>query len=230
DFSERQGELLRLDASGAHLKTGDGALTIPLDEFLQADRTDPPRVQQPRLELHLAGGDVIAGQPEAIREESLAWRHPMLGEMVFPLRQVVSITRIGRETPAGPAPLEDTILLANGDVVTSIVSSIDGKQLTIATPDPVEIALENIAAIRLASPAAPPAPAGTLFRVGVAPDSVLTASAVSVDDRRAMLSLPSGQKFSVERVALVSVEQLNGQVSWLSSRPPAQDEHTPYLD
>jgi hypothetical protein len=101
--------------------------------------------------------------------------------------------------------------------------------------DATNVPLDSIAAMLFASTAAPatnPAAANqsVSFRVTLADGTALSVANPSVQDGALKLDSRAGALASVPLTTVVSIEQINGPVIWLSSLPPSENVQTPYLD
>lgn len=79
------------------------------------------------VRLHLNSGEVLPGQIEATADvDHIAWRHPWLGRLEFPLDMVAGI---GRYAPPKGEHL-DVMTLTNGDQIIGFCASI-GPEITM---------------------------------------------------------------------------------------------------
>jgi hypothetical protein len=73
--------------------------------------------------------------------------------------------------------------------------------------------------------------AARAFRIHLADQSIFTAASANLDGPNLKLTLPgkNGQTVQVPISSVLAIEQLNGPVSWLSSRTPTENVQTPYF-
>jgi hypothetical protein len=218
---------------------------VKWDELLALDRDStakPPTTagaSAGKFTLYLAGGDQLRGEPARIENETLQWKSQSVGEMSVPLKRVAAILRAGHPAPSPAGSdekrTEDVVLLTNGDSVRGIVSGIaDGTIKVQSQGTEVPVPLENVSAVMLASTGgadAAPAVSGRAFRVRLADDSTVTATSLRMAaGSKVALALVGGGNRELPFDAVAAIEQLNGPVSWLSSRRPVENVQTPLLD
>ena len=257
DFRSKQVDLVAIDGKGARFADKS---VVPFAELLLLDRELDPKQQQAaaaggKFVLFLAGGEQFRGEPVKLEGETLHWTSPAVGAMQVPLRQVTSLVRAATTTgqpqpqqpqqPIAPPPqaaeeqrTEDVITLANGDMLRGIVTNISGEGVTVqAGGNETPVPLDGIRSVVFASTAGAAAAnnqqqqAGRAFRVRLDDGSVVTAPQLrtaATDTLVLTLADKSTRNIPLESVA--TIEQLNGPVSWLSSRPPAENVQTPLLD
>jgi hypothetical protein len=233
DFRSRQVDVAAVDAPGVKLADGSA---VRWDELLLLEReVDPAAAAQPagKFVLYLIGGDQLRGEPAKLEGETLHWTSPAVGDMGVSLRQVKAMAR-GVAVPQAmdQARTEDVVMLANGDTVRGIVSEIAAASITVqaggnATPVP----MDSVASMLLASTgAATTRDSGRAFRVKLRDQSVITAASLKSAGENLALTLSGGGVRQVPMAAVNGVEQLNGPVSWLSSRTPTENVHAPMLE
>jgi hypothetical protein len=104
--------------------------------------------------------------------------------------------------------------------------------------DATNVAIDSIAAILFASTGAAPVPtpetpAGqtSAFRVTLADGTSLRVANPSIENGALNLDGSAGGTVSsIPLASVASIEQIDGPVIWLSSNPPSENVHTPYLD
>lgn len=111
----------------------------------------------------LTDGQMLVGGVGSIvgDADAMLVRHPVLGEMRVSLDQTMWIT--GADAPAlTPATGDDTVVLANGDLLTGFVGGIvraeDGSAAVEFEPvagPPIEVGLENVLSVVIANNAEP---------------------------------------------------------------------------
>src|SRR5205823_8932774 len=87
----------------------------------------------------------------------------------------------------------------------------------------------SVNSIYFASPGKPQDTSAHGFRVGLADGSMLLAREMTWSAGKASLKLSDGVERPVDATKVVSIEQINGPVSWLSSRQPSENVQTPYF-
>ena len=255
DFRSKQVDLVSIDDKGA---TFADKSVVPFADLLLLDRELDPKQQQAagagaggggKFVLYLAGGEQFRGEPVKLEGETLHWHSPAVGGMQVPLRQVTSLVRAiaapsqqqQQQQLAPPAAgeqqrTEDEITLANGDMLRGIVTNISGEGVTVqAGGNETPVPLDGIRSVALAATAgastANQSQTGRAFRIRLDDGSIVTAPQLrtaATDTLVLTLADKSTRNIPLESVA--TIEQLNGPVSWLSSRPPSENVQTPLLD
>jgi len=232
DFQTRQVDLVSIDDNGVSvlIKAGEAPQQIRWDSLLALDRALEPKPSNAKFILALTTGDQLRGEPTKIDGDTLTFNAVNLGSMTIPLKQVVAIARQVQNIPAGrDMPAEDLAVLSNGDSVRGIISALADKQITVqvnGTPTPVP--LDSIATILFASTNSASQNQSRAFRIKLADDSLVTAQSIATNEKQLVLKLTTGDA-TVPLDSVASIEQLNGPVSWLSSRAPSQSIQTPLL-
>jgi hypothetical protein len=251
DFRSKQVDLAAIDDKGA---TFADKSVVRFDDLLLLDREIDPKQQAAagaggKFILYLAGGDQFRGEPAKLEGETLHWSSAAVGEMQVPLRQVTSLVRAapqpGQPTSTPPPPAtaeeqrtEDVITLANGDTLRGIVSNISAEGITVQSGgNETPVPLDGVRSVMFASTAGAtaanqPGPgAGRAFRVRLDDGSVITAPQLrTAATDTLVLTLADKSTRNVPLESVTTIEQLNGPVSWLSSRTPAENVQTPLLD
>jgi len=234
DFKRQAVSLRSVDESGAHVVPfGQTApVTVGLDKLLQLDRGGAA-MQQIRgtFTLFLTSGDRVGGEPVAIANDQLAWKSPGAGDVSIPLKSLRGIQR-GQESPSFDANrTEDLVVLSNGDSVKGIVTGMEGGKVTVtqASGDPITVELPSVKTVFFAA-AKGENLKGRAFRVQLSDGSVVTAPKVELKDEKLTLTLGEGNQRPVDLGQVVLIEQLNGPVSWLSTRVPAETIYHPMFD
>jgi hypothetical protein len=233
DFQTQQVELQSLSADSLVVTTPGGPKTVPVTDVLQLSREVTAAATKPAaFVLTLSTGDRLTGTPAALDGEMFTWASPSVGAMKVSLRDVQSLSKAS--APASPAdhpPAEDTLTLANGDIVKGIVSGFaDGNLSVTQGGDTLPVPLDAVATLRFASPTKPRADAPERsFRVRLSDGSTLTAPSVEIASGNATLRLADNSSRPIPLASIASVEQLNGPVVFLSSLTPTEDVQRPYL-
>ena len=149
------------------------------------------------------------------------------------MRQVAFVGRGDRQPPRdGEPPTEDAVTLGNGDVVRGIVVAIGATEVSVqgaGADAPAAVPLESVVAIRFAATAPVGGAAQRAFRVKLTDGSQLTGSTVKLAGDKLALATASGER-TIGANDVVSIEQANGPVAWLSSLPPVESVHTPLFE
>ncbi|HEX8522031.1 MAG TPA: NPCBM/NEW2 domain-containing protein [Tepidisphaeraceae bacterium] len=227
DFISQPADLQSIDDTGVTTAQGK----FPYDRFLQITRESAPKTAPARFILHTAAGDHLLGAPVKVESEQLRWNIASLGEISVPLTQIISMTRSARTAPATAKVTEDIVSLANGDQVKGIISDLSADHVLVqASGSPVTVPLDSVELVSFASTSDVAKPTGRAFRLKLAEGSSLLATGVALAGDQLTLTLADKSTRTAEAGKVVSIEQLNGPVAWLSGMDPAENVHTPYLD
>jgi hypothetical protein len=239
DFRSEPVDLKSIDAAGVHVEGAENVQrTISFDQFLQIERTSIPRSRGAAMLLCLNSGDRICGQPISVSGEQLHFRSAALGELIYPLRQVVALVKPGQVSRSpGNAATEDVIRLSNGDTVRGIISDITADAISIqptAGGELSQVPLSSVAAAELAStaggaPTSQPTSVVESFRVSLADGSALSARSILSNQNELQIAFQEGQTSSVPLGIVTSIEHVNGPIVWLSSLQPVEAVFTPYF-
>ena len=213
------------------LPGGAGPSVISFNAFLQLDRAAPSRAQNTPFTLFLLTGDRVTGEPVGIGNEQLIWKSPAVGEIRFSLKALKALVR-GDAAPArlDEARTDDLVLMQNGDSVRGIVTALAPDKLTVEGDATLEVPMEAVKVIYFALAGNPAAPkGGRAFRVRFADGSSVTGPALTSDGKKLVLTLADKTTRDLPLFLVSGIEQLNGPVSWLSSRPPEQIVQIPYF-
>ncbi len=232
DLHQQTVALEQIGPEGARVRPVGAAqpLTIPYDSLLQIDRTSPSQPGGATFSLILLNGDRMAGRPMSVKDELLTWHSPLLGQMTVPLKRIRALVRGGTVLDdLDKPPSEDVIRLGNGDTTKGIVTDLSETKIAIQTTSPIEIPLETVRWVQFALAAKPTPLSERVFRVRLSDDSLISATSIVVHDERINLVLPDAPSREIPLAAAVGIEQLNGPVSWLSSREPLQVVQIPFF-
>lgn len=183
--------------------TSSGAIVIralDTDPDLPADQPaapTPPTINPGLLQLtdnQRYAGDLVQPQSGA-SEDQLAWRHDTFGQLTFPFDRVQRFRRPSTEAPNSAArratPSQDTLLLANGDMLRGFLSGLADPARFETDNGMVEVEFRLVKGADLANPPAPV----TGMRVWLADGSVVHAYALELSPRRRLtITLSDGQK------------------------------------
>jgi hypothetical protein len=209
-------------------------LTIPLDKLLQIDRGAAVQQVRGAYTLYLVSGDRVGGEPVSIANDTITWKSPAAGQLAIPVKDLRGIVK-GQDTPAFDSTrTEDVILLSNGDNVKGIITGLDAGKVSIkqASGDILPVDFADAKAIHFAA-AKGENLIGRAFRVQLSDGSVVTAPKVVLAGNQLMLTLGANGAAAqrpVDLAQVVLIEQLNGPVSWLSARVPAEVVYQPMFE
>jgi hypothetical protein len=229
DFKSETVALQGLDSSGAKVSPiGGAAQVIPLEQFLDLTRTIATVQGSGKFELHLTGGDRLNGEPVTLNADALVWKNDLLGEISIPSSRMVAITKQGKPAPAERGH-QDVVQLGNGDAVEGIIASMSADKITVQTSaGNSDVPMSSVASILFAStPGGGDSRRG--FRVRIDDGSSLVGSDAKVDGDSVVLTLARGVDRKIPLLHVSAIEQVNGPVSWLSSRTPSDAIYYPFV-
>lgn len=233
DFNKTAVTVSSLDDKKLSATERDRPVTIPAEYVLRLDRDAAPSVAAaPRFTLWLANGDRLTGDLGDLKEDTLAWTSPVLGGFKVPLDGLRAITRSPNPQNLDAERKEDQVTLTNHDVVRGVVAGIEGGKVLVqpaAGGDPSPVPLASVDAILLAT-AKPAADANRAFRARFVDGSQFTSKSLTIKGNTVTLTLPgaTGTTHEVDAANVVSIEQVNGPVRWLSEQTPQSAEQTPF--
>lgn len=252
DFRTESVELRAIDDKGVHVTWQGHQRLIPAEQFVQVDRggsgsgvtAAPVAERTPKFMLTLSGGDHLGGEPVKVEDDHLTWRNAAVGELVLPLAQVAAIAKPNQVIDTAAKRTDDAVQLANGDRVTGVLVGIAGGSVQIksatAGPDdpPTSVPLDSVLSVQLASTAAPVnnsanAKGQQAYRVRLDDGSSLVVSSLTLAGDKLLVKIGSGGEGGDARPIAVAgvagIEQVNGPVSWLTSRTPSEDSQVPFV-
>jgi hypothetical protein len=229
DLRTEAASLKSIDAAGLHVTVNGVEKVVPFAQFVQLSRSLPPVPLAGRFALQLADGDRIGGEPVGVKGEQLLWKNPVVGETEISMRLLAGLTKpdgaIRDETRK-----DDVVTMSNGDTVHGTVADFSATKITLQTDaGPAEIPLDSLSSIAFATTAAGGRDKPG-FRVRLDDGSCLLGSDLTADGAAIQLTLPAkGGARPVDFAHVTGIEQVNGPISWLSSRVPSQSIYVPYL-
>jgi len=231
DFVQQQVSVRSIDAGGMTLADSSGT-RVPMDRVLDLTRPTVSSVKAGRFALHLSDGDRITGEPVSLVDDLLRWKSAVVGEVKVALRDVLSIGPVdeGRGIVRATGT-EDVVHLTNGDTVRGVLGAIDiGGATVTVNGDSVRVPLASVARIDLAQtgPRQTSATGQSRFRVRLLDGSQMTTPAPT-GDKDALTIVFAGVSRTLKASDVVSIEQLDGPVSWLAARTPVEQVQTPHL-
>lgn len=230
DFHSQSVALKSIDPAGVHVAPAAGGndTTVPLDRFLDLSRTAASAAAGGKFVLHLVGDDQLGGAPSGFKGNSIVWDSPTLGQIALPTRLLVAMTRPGSPAPDSPRR-EDSVLLANGDTLRGIIAGFADGKLTVQTDaGNSDVPVSAVAQIQFASTAGAAAPQQG-FRLRFDDNSSIVAGSLAVSGDKVQISLGKDALAPIDLGRVVTIEQVNGPVSWLSSRTPSEDLYQPFI-
>jgi hypothetical protein len=241
DFRTEVVGLRAIDEKGVHVMWQGHARLIPPDQFVQVDRAVTAVEHTPKFMLTLTGGDQVGGEPVKIENDRLTWRNASVGEIVIPLSQVAAIAKPNQVIDTSAKRTEDAVLLGNGDRVTGVLTGISADHVQIksaaAGPDdpPTSVPLNSIVSVQLASTAPAGKPGDVkgqqAYRVRLDDGSSLVVSSLTLADDKLLVKIggDGNEARPITVSAVAGIEQVNGPVSWLTSRTPSEDSQVPFI-
>jgi NPCBM/NEW2 domain-containing protein len=233
DFRQQPVALHAIDKTSVRISpVGSQTISsIPFDQFLQLDRSSRSRQGTGAFILHLSGGARILGQPTAYQDEQVIWNNPIIGEFKVSLKDARALVRSGKLADHIDDPrTEDLVQMSNGDTAKGILTDISAKAVKINSgANDLELALDNIDCIYFAAAGKPKQQGDRSFRVRLLDGSIFTATSVELNSDTLLMTLSPTDQRKVPLESIDGIEQLNGPVSWLSSRIPEQIVQIPYF-
>lgn len=233
DFRRSSVALREIDAKGARvLPSGTAEKMVPLESLVRLEREGYVVASTPKFTLFLQNGDRIGGEPGDLKDDQLTWSSTAAGDMKVDLSALRGISRSGSPLGLAADRREDQVILSNHDVVRGTVAGLeDGKILIQTGGDTVPVPLASADSIFFASTAKGAAAPAHEWRVRLADASVFTVPALQIADGKLLFRL-AGEKSadarSTELENVLSIEQVNGPVSWLSDRTPRVNQQVPF--
>lgn len=229
DFKAESVDVQSMTASGLQFTNSTGQLeSLPLARFLQIRRNGAAPEKISKFILSLTDGDKFAGWPVEMTQDHLNWHSPSLVEISIPLRQLSSIRR-SADTEANPGGTEDVVHLSNGDIVHGVVTAISGQALSVQTENATpRVPLDSVARVDFASVAQPATQPTAGLRILLNDHSELTVPAISMTAATASFEFLS-HEYHINKDQIISIEQINGPVIFLSARAPIENIQIPFL-
>ena len=243
DFQSRPVGIVAMDANGVHIATesNDSPSVLSWDNLLELDHPSAANAAGPANKgdfvLYINGGDTLNGDPIAITDDSVAWKHSVLGRIDIPEDRVGAIVRSGQSAAGIDQPRKaDVVRMLNGDTTSGVIESVTDSSISIHPTDAdasAQISLDKVAAILLADPDPHASPTGRAWRVWLNDGSSLTVPAakiVEADPTNLAVGFTDQKMFAISLANVSSIEQTNGPVRWLSAISPTETIYHPYFD
>jgi hypothetical protein len=237
DFRTEQVTLRSIDEKGVHLTAGGQPITVAPERFLQLDRGTVGVAKLGRFMLHGISGDRLGGEPVKLENDRVVWRNTVIGELLMPLSQLAGVTLPDR-SPDSAAPAEDVVLLANGDTVRGIITGLSADQVTVKTAsadEPLAVPLASVVTLQFARTGATsslttsPATNARTYRVRLTDGSAITGKSLELVNEKLTLAIAGAEPRPIALASVAGIEQVNGPVSWLTSRQPKEDLQLPFI-
>lgn len=231
DFNNQQVSITSITDDAMQILSAGGATApVALDKLLVLERANVSPLPAAKFRVFLANDEQITGDPMEMKGEDLLFKTAALGTLNLPLKQVTALVRSGvsiGELP--PDRTEDQITLANGDVVKGIIAEIAVTSVSIQRNggETIEVPMESISRIVLASAGGESTTAARSFRVTLSDGTSITSPVVQLDGSRLLVQAFGGRQ-AIPVAAVKSVEQVNGPVVWASGLTPLEEVQTPY--
>lgn len=231
DFNTQQVNVTSIDDKSLNILGATGTGTpVPLDKLLVLERSNPAPLAASKWRVYLVGDEQILGEPIEMKGEDLRFKTAPLGEVNVPLKRVVAMVKAGGS--AGELPenrTEDQVTLANGDVVTGIISEFSATTVTVQRTggETTPVPMDAISRVVLASTGGNPEEQSRSFRVTLSDGTSISTPVVQLDGSRLRVEAFNGKQ-GIPIAAVKSIEQINGPVVWLSSLTPQEDVQIPY--
>jgi hypothetical protein len=233
DFRQQPVFLHAIDGKGVKIAPAGSEATsvIPFEDFLQLDRSSRGRQISGKFIFHLGGGAQIMGEPVGYQDEQVIWNSQAVGELKIPLKEARALVRNGKVAERiDEVRTEDVVQMSNGDTAKGIVTDISGSKVKINSGGAdLELDMDNVDWIYFAMAGKPKQQDGRSFRVRLMDGSMLAAASVELSGDTLNITVGQGDSRKVPLASIDGVEQLNGPVSWLSSRVPEQVVQVPYF-
>jgi hypothetical protein len=229
DFRSEAVILNSLDSTGLRVAplSGGEARLVPFDHFLELTRALSSSQPLGKFTLHMIGGDRLGGEPLAIKGNSLLWNSAAVGEVPIPMKRLAALTQGNKPLPERGR--QDVVTLSNGDVLKGIIASLgDGKVSIQTDAGPSDAPLASVASISFAATGGSGS-AEKSFRVRFDDGSSLVVPFVSLAGENFELSFGKDLTRSLPANRVAAIEQVNGPVSWLSTRAPTESIYIPYF-
>jgi hypothetical protein len=235
-FHSRSVEVESIDASGVHIAgaANSPATVLTWDDVLELTQNAQALTgSNGRFSLILRPGDLISGEPAALNGDTLQWQSARLGEINFPVDSLLAIIRSGSTVAdLDESRTDDVVRLANGDATHGIITQISAGGVAIQAGDATPtLPWDSVNAVLFSTvPGNPPTPDGRMFRVQFVGDESLTAAAISLAGDKLSVVLGDKSSRQLDVATIAGIEQLNGPITWLTARKPAENIYKPFFN
>ncbi len=231
DFKSEPVTLKSIDDSGVRVvRAQSEERVVPADSFLQLDRSRGAGVPTGKFMLHMSGGDLLGGEPLGIKNDQISWQSAAIGEIQVPLSRLVAITKPGQQPP-DLKRTEDTVKLVNGDTVRGIIAGMEEGKISVKAEsgDVQAVPIDSIASVWFAAAAGAKAAGERGYRVRLDDGSSIVGPKLKLDGAKLDLTLGKDNLRSIDLSRVTGIEQVNGPVSFLTSRTPSESVYIPFL-
>lgn len=231
-FNSRQVDVQSIDATGVHI-AGPAASVLPWSNVLELSQSANPNPPPAgRLRLCFASGDVLSGEPIGLANDTVQWRSARMDEIDVPLDRLLGI--VGAEASTDDLDQsrpDDVIRLANGDATHGIVTQISPAGVTIQSGDATPtLPWDSIGAVLFSTAGGRAAGGGKpMFRLHFVGDESVTVPGISMQADKITVMLDENNSRAIDPLVLTGIEQVDGPVSWLTSRKPAENIYKPFF-
>ena len=232
DFQRKVVELSEINLDSLVISAVEKT-NVSMSRVLRLDRGTTASSDRSVYQLMLQNGDAIPGSPADMRDEVMHWQSPTLGLLNLPLASLRSITRKEKIQRAPAESNEDQLLLNNRDVVRGAVTGIENNSVSIqANGDTSVVPITGIDAVYFAT-SKKAISKNRYWKIVLTDGSSLSADNLRTDSQSLLFSLRNVKaekptELKVQLAQVLSIEQLNGPISWLSDREPSKNSHTPF--
>ncbi len=232
DFEKRQVELLEISPEQLIVQSAGGErVAMPMERFLSLTRSAAPAaMSKPAFTLHLDGGGRLAGSPDGITGETLAWKSDAIGPVPVSVRSIVGMTRGSTSlAPITQPPAADQLRLANGDLLEGVIADISGEGVGLLVDGQLAVVpLDSVVSIRFATVGGGADATRRAFLVRLGDGSSIAGQDLKTDGQSLTFTV-AGEARTVPLAAVRSIDQVNGPVAWISDLSPTRDEQTPFI-
>ena len=239
DFQKRAIELTDISSQSITIVgPGGKAVPISISRVLRLDRGGSATEGKSVFLLTLQNGDRFFGQPGDMSNEIISWQNPVIGALKFPLSNLRSISRKDKATRPVNETAEDQVHLSNKDMVRGAVTGIENNVISVQVGGDISsVPLSGVDSIAFSS--VKKAPLTTRYwKLMLTDGSVLTADELKSQGDSLIFTLLAAAKITdrknesasltILQSQVLSIEQFNGPISWLSDREPKVNVHTPF--
>ena len=229
EFHSRAISIDSIDSAGIH----SGSDLLGWNDVLEISQTvNPPAASAGRLSLFFRGGNELSGAPISFNGDTLQWNSGRLGTTGFSVDSLAGIVQSGYAGgDLDQARTDDVIRLANGDTMHGIITGIAPAGVTIQIGDATPtLGWDSISAVLFSTAGGNPAAVQRrMFRVHLSGDEAVDVADVSLAANQLTITLGDKSTRALDAGVVAGIEQLNGPISWLTSRKPAENLYKPFF-
>lgn len=190
----------------------------------------PPKIDPRQITLILRDGQRFGGTAGEFENDVVRWNTPWTGTISVPLAQVSRIVRGEHfDAESSERRTADLVLLANGDRVSGIITSIGPNAISCQGADGQVVTVEwgNVREVLLAE-TGDPLPAAGKWRVGLANGSICDLKEFSLNGDEAVLT-HDREPIKVAANVITSIENLAGKARLLTHVAPSGQNYSPFF-